>query len=230
VLGPNTPPTLGPQILIWYSDPDLSRSFTAAAAATLQVVIVLGAILLWRLGEIAMARAGRGWIGDGARGTAADALVPMLRCLFLLLVLVSGLALAGQALWSLAASWPWPDAWPRGFSFAGWTARAPLLTDPLRNTVLVGILAAGSALLLVLACLEHESRAGIRPTHRALWLLYLPLLVPQTAFLFGLQVTLVHLGIDGALTAVAWSHLVFVLPYLFLSLAEPWRQLDPRYA
>ena len=27
-----------------------------------------------------------------------------------------------------------------------------------------------------------------------------------------------------------WAHLVFVLPYLFLSLADPWRALDPRYA
>jgi putative thiamine transport system permease protein len=27
-----------------------------------------------------------------------------------------------------------------------------------------------------------------------------------------------------------WAHLLFVLPYVFLALAEPWRKLDPRYA
>jgi len=57
-----------------------------------------------------------------------------------------------------------------------------------------------------------------------------PLLVPQVAFLFGAQVLLVRLGWDGTLGAVVWAHLVFVLPYLFLSLADPWRALDPRYA
>ena len=41
---------------------------------------------------------------------------------------------------------------------------------------------------------------------------------------------LVRLGLDGRWLAVAWSHLVFVLPYVFLSLADPWRALDPRYA
>lgn len=37
-------------------------------------------------------------------------------------------------------------------------------------------------------------------------------------------------GADGTLAAVAWAHLIYVLPYLFLSLADPWRALDPRYA
>lgn len=230
VLGPNTPSTLGPQILVWYSDPDLSRSFVAAAAASLQLGIVLAAILLWRIGEAVVASIGRGRLGDGARGVAADTFVPVLRGIFLLLVLVSGFSLAGQAVWSFASAWSWPDALPRGWTLAGWMAQAPLLADPLRNTILVGVIAAGLALLLVLACLEHESRAVIHPSRRVLWLLYLPLLVPQTAFLFGLQVALVHLGVDGILAAVAWSHLVFVLPYLFLSLADPWRSLDPRFA
>jgi putative thiamine transport system permease protein len=62
-----------------------------------------------------------------------------------------------------------------------------------------------------------------------LWLLYLPLLVPQIGFLFGLQVLLVRLDLDGSWLAVLWSHLIFVLPYVFLSLAEPYRAWDPRY-
>ena len=92
------------------------------------------------------------------------------------------------------------------------------------------MLATGIALALVLGCLENESRGCRRAGRRALWLLYVPLLVPQVAFLFGAQVLLVRLGFDGALAAVVWAHLVFVLPYLFLSLADPWRAFDPRYA
>jgi putative thiamine transport system permease protein len=53
--------------------------------------------------------------------------------------------------------------------------------------------------------------------------------VPQIAFLFGAQVALVRLGLDGTLAAVVWAHLLFVLPYVFLSLADPYRALDPRY-
>ena len=64
----------------------------------------------------------------------------------------------------------------------------------------------------------------------SVWLLYMPLLVPQIAFLFGLQVLLIRLGLDATLAAAVWAHLVFVLPYLFLSLVEPWRAFDARYA
>jgi len=63
-----------------------------------------------------------------------------------------------------------------------------------------------------------------------MWLLYLPLLVPQTAFLPGLQTFLLGLGADRGVASVILAHLVFVLPYVFLSLADPWRAWDSRQA
>jgi putative thiamine transport system permease protein len=62
-----------------------------------------------------------------------------------------------------------------------------------------------------------------------LWLLYLPLLVPQIAFLFGAQMLLVRLNLDGRWIALVWGHLLFVFPYVFLALADPWRAFDLRY-
>jgi hypothetical protein len=49
-------------------------------------------------------------------------------------------------------------------------------------------------------------------------------------FLFGTQAAFIHLGLDATVVAVVWAHLLFVLPYVFLSLADPYRALDPRYA
>ena len=37
-------------------------------------------------------------------------------------------------------------------------------------------------------------------------------------------------GLDGGWIGLTWSHLLFVLPYVFLSLADPFRRLDERYA
>ena len=71
--------------------------------------------------------------------------------------------------------------------------------------------------------------AKLRPGAVALWLLYTPLLVPQVAFLFGTQILTVMTDIDGTWTALVWSHLLFVLPYVFLALADPYRALDERY-
>jgi len=48
-------------------------------------------------------------------------------------------------------------------------------------------------------------------------------------FLFGVQVLLVRLNIDGTFVAVLWSHLIFALPYLWGILAPARAAIDPRY-
>jgi putative thiamine transport system permease protein len=54
--------------------------------------------------------------------------------------------------------------------------------------------------------------------------------VPQVAFLFGTQVLAIHAGLDATWFALVWSHLLFVLPYVFLTLGDSYRALDERYA
>jgi putative thiamine transport system permease protein len=81
----------------------------------------------------------------------------------------------------------------------------------------------------VTACLEQESRTGAKPEAQVLALAYLPLLVPQIGFLFGLQVLLVRLGLDATLAGVVWAHLAFVLPYTVLMLRAPYLALDARH-
>src|SRR3546814_1925654 len=98
------------------------------------------------------------------------------------------------------------------------------------TTHTTGVMAAGIALVLALGCLENEQRRGVTLANRALWLLYAPLLVPQVAFLFGAQVLAIQAGIDATWLAMVWSHLLFVLPYVFLTLGDPFRALDARYA
>ena len=86
------------------------------------------------------------------------------------------------------------------------------------------------ALALVAGCLENESLRHRQPGPGALALVYLPLLAPQIGFLFGVQVLLVWIRLDGTWLGLIWTHLLFVLPYVFLALADPYRSLDPRYA
>jgi putative thiamine transport system permease protein len=147
-----------------------------------------------------------------------------------LLFALAGAALVALALWSLATRWRYPGILPDGLTLDTWLRHGGGLAWPFSVTLLTALATAAAALALTLACLENEQRHGLHPTARALWLLYLPLLVPQVSFLFGLQVLLAVLGLDGSWTGLAWSHLLFVLPYVFLSLAEPWRRLDERYA
>jgi putative thiamine transport system permease protein len=149
------------------------------------------------------------------------------------MALLLGLATAGviaAALWSFARSWRFPDAVPAHWRLANWARQLDGLADPFWITLTVAAAAALIALAATLACLENESRRRVAMTGRALWLLYLPLLLPQIGFLFGVQLLLIAGGLDGTWGAVLWSHLLFVLPYVFLALGDHFRALDPRYA
>ncbi|MEO3427305.1 ABC transporter permease subunit [Pelagibius sp. CAU 1746] len=230
ILAPLTPPPLAVQVLRWFNDPDLSLRFVAAAGATLQLLLVIAAIVLWRLGEAAVALAGRAWIAGGQRGGDGRAARPLSAGLVLGLAALAAAGLAAVALWSVTGRWRYPDALPASFSLDTWTRHAPEVAAITGTTLVTGLAAAGIALLLALGCLENEQRRGLTLSNRALWLLYAPLLVPQVAFLFGTQVLAIQAGIDATWIALVWSHLLFVLPYVFLTLADPYRALDERYA
>lgn len=231
ILGPTRPATLSVQITLWMTDPSLAHHATAAAAALLQLSLVMAALAGWRLAEVAL-RAGLARVAAaGWRGLWLDAVLrPVAGGLAGLAVVAVALGLAGLALWSLAGLWQFPDALPQSLSFKTWRRAAPGLWETGTTTLLLAALSVLAALALTLACLEAESRFGLRPTTRALWLLYLPLIVPQIAFLPGLQGFALLTGAEGTALAVAAAHLVFVLPYVFLSLAPPFRAWDARIA
>jgi len=230
ILGPNTPPPLAVQVVRWMSEPDLSMRFLAAAGAVLQLLLVAGALGAWRLAELVAARLGAGWLRSGGRGRA-DGLLRGAGALGA--ALVAGavlLGLAGLALWSVAGFWAFPDALPQGLTLRSWARHGPMLAAPAGDTALIAATATLIALALTLACLEAEHRFGLTPTARSLWLLYLPLLIPQVSFLPGLQTFALIAGAEMGRGAVILGHTVFVLPYVFLSLADPWRGWDVRYA
>ncbi|WP_093250008.1 ABC transporter permease [Rubrimonas cliftonensis] len=231
ILGPSTPPPLSVQVVRWMGDPDLALRFRAAAGALLQLALVLAALGVWRLGEIAVGRLGRRWAEGGGRG--APAVETALRLAGLAAGLLAALAvfagLAGLAVWSVAGFWTFPDALPDALTLRTWERHGPRLGALLAETALIGAAATVLAMLLTVACLEAEHRHGLRPAQRALWLLYLPLIAPQVAFLTGFQTLALVVGLDGGRAAVIVAHLVFVLPYVFLSLADPWRAWDGRF-
>jgi putative thiamine transport system permease protein len=230
ILGPNTPPPLSVQVVRWMNDPDLALRFRAAAGAMLQLALVIGTLGLWRAAEATVAHLGRRWTERGGRGHAA--VDRGLRIAGLGLGLASALAvfagLSGLLLWSFAGLWQFPDALPDALTLRNWQRFSPHLTDSVIETLLIGWVTTLLAVGLTIACLEAEHRHGLRPASRALWLLYLPLIVPQVAFLAGFQNLALSAGLDGGRAAVIVVHLVFVLPYVFLSLADPWRAWDSR--
>jgi putative thiamine transport system permease protein len=231
ILGPNNPPTLAALLVLWFGDRDVTRYFMVAAGATLLLLLVLVVLATALVAEKLIARYGVVWITRGARGLAFDRCATPLRSVFDALLAVAVLAILGLALWSLAATWRFPDALPSAWSLATWTRGDAAFREPLVNTLVLAAASTAVALVLAVLVLEAWDSDG-SPRGHARWhrLVYLPLVVPQVAFLFGLQVIFVVANLDGTWLALLLAHLIFVLPYVLLALADPWRRLDRRYA
>ena len=230
ILGPTVPPTLAVRLVGWMNDPDLSRRFTACAGALLQLAVTLAALGLW----VAFERIGRLWLArrapSGRRG-ARERIGRGLGAASIALAALSVFAgLAILALWSVAGFWRFPDPLPQAFTLSNWMRALPGFSAPLWTTVAVGLVATVAAVALAAACLEREVRAGRDGGNRALALVYLPLIVPQVAFVFGIQLFFLWFGWKPSVWTLAAVHFVFVLPYVFLSLSDPWRAWNPLYA
>ena len=231
ILGPSLPPSLPVQIVLWMTDATLAHRTTAAAAVVIQTGAVVGVCGLWVGLERLFSRLLRRLAIQGWRGPVVDRLAKGLGLpVTCLLGLALAMGLLGLLVWSVAGLWQFPDAFPASISLKTWAQAGDSLFHAATQTALIAFLACGIALVLVVACLETEQRTGRAPGSWAILALYLPLLVPQIAFVPGLQHLALLTSVQGNWVAVALAHLVFVLPYVFLSLSDPYRAWDPRIA
>lgn len=231
VLGPAIPPTLAVLAVDLTHDPDLARRFPAASLALAHLLLTLAALGFWRVLEIFIARALRWTLADGVRAPAPvwRWSVGLGRVLALASILLGTLAILALPLWSIAAAWRFPDALPDCCSLASWRRALPDLWLPLRDSISIALVVTLLAVSGAVAWLqlERDLTQGMRQGGRTI--AALPLVISDVAFLMGVQILLLSMGLGGGWLPTALSHTLFIFPYMLLALADPWARLDPRY-
>jgi putative thiamine transport system permease protein len=234
VLGPGAPPTLAVLALDLTRDPDLAQRFPAAALAVTHLGLVLLALAAWRGLEILAARLLRPMLADGRREPvfAGRCLAWLAGIGALLSVMLGALAILALPIWSVAIAWRFPASWPDCCSLSAWSRALGTLGWPLLDSLSIAAMVSGGALTAAIVWLTLEPKPGPRSAHMLTigrLVAALPLLVSDLAFLMGVQILLLGLGILGGWLPVALTHFLFVFPYVLLALAGPWARLDPRY-
>lgn len=230
ILGPSTPPPLSVAVLRWMNDPDLHMRRIASAGALLQFGVTLSALATWWLGERLVTRLTKRWLESGHRSVADALLASVGTGAALISVLMALGSLLALGLWSVSGLWPFPDVLPSTVSLRSWSAALPSLRQPVLSTALIAAVSSLASLVLVVGCLEAELHRGRRASRTAQVILYLPLIVPSIAFLFGVVLVQEIVGLGPGLLPVTVVHSLFVLPYVYLALAQAYRQLDPRWS
>ncbi len=229
ILGPTTPAPLAVRLVDWMNDPELTMRFMASAGALLQLAVTVAAIGLWIGIEKIVSALVMHFCESGTRFRRDMA---MRRTAMGFMALSAATVFAGLfllALWSVATLWKFPDLVPQSFTLANWRKAATGIAAPLWTTLAVATLSALAATALAILCLMREDEKPVLRGARGASLIYLPLIVPQAAFLFGLQIFILAGGFTPSLPLLVFIHMVFVLPYVFLSLSDPWRAFDRRY-
>lgn len=226
ILGPNLPPPLAVQITKWMADPSLTHIPTAAAAALLQLALVAGTLALWLITERLLSPLIPALAQRGQRGRPLDSILsPIAQTLGLTLAASLIFGMAGLALWSVAGLWQFPHALPETLTLTTWTKALPDLARTSTTTLTLALIATAAALTLTLASLESHHRKRTKPGTA---LIFLPLIIPQIAFLPGLQILALYAGAKGGIAITAAAHTLFVIPYVWLSLAPAFTTFDTR--
>ncbi|UBO75371.1 ABC transporter permease [Aeromonas rivuli] len=227
LLGPTQPAPLAVRLWRWYQDADLGWRALANNGALLLFglnLLLLGAL---RALEGLHLHGGKGWMLNGQRQRAAARFAPALGAtLTALLLALNLLVLAALLLWSFTRRWSFPAPWPSQWSGHHWQQAIGDIAQPLAHSAWLALSTAIVALILVVFALEAQR--GRRPW--PLWLVCLPLLLPQASLLLGARLGADWLGLPVGSALVFWSQLLFVYPYLYLCLYGPYRQFDDRLA
>lgn len=230
ILGPNTPPTLAVSIIQWFNDVDLTLRIKASAGALLQLVLTAGLVAFWLGGEKTIKTIFSVSSVNGKRHYADTIWQKVTAILTVGVIGFMLLSLSGLVLWAFAGFWRFPAMLPEQFVLLHFQSAFTQMSTPLVNTLSIGAVSTAFAVFLTLLCLEAEQLSAKPLSHFTSFIIYLPLLMPSIAFLFGLVWLQQLANHQSEFFNVAFAHLLFVLPYVFLSLASSYRRLDPRLA
>jgi putative thiamine transport system permease protein len=234
ILGPGSPPTLAVQILKWFNDPDLSLKPVAACGSLFLFALAGLGIFAAYLMEKALGVCLTPWVVNGRRRSILTWLKPAFFLPGPGILFFTGMSTLLLVIWSFTRQWQFPDALPASWSLKFWEKGLVSSFHPLMTTLLTGAASAFAGLILTIGCLEHEAGSKRKGTRNlsglVFYFLYLPLLVPQISFMAGIQLLLVVMKLDGLWITLFWSHLVFVLPYLFIVLRTTYLSYDGRFS
>lgn len=199
ILGPSNPPTLAVLISQWLTHPSPMLQAQGEAAAFVLLALLLCLVVAGRV--LWCCRLFFSPYPSGCRRSGSHRLVlPLHPVIFGMGYLV----LLVLAIWSLAGTWFFPQLWPEELTLRIWLQAS---FEPFFTTLWLGVLACLLCLPITLCWLEW----GLN----AITLCYIFPIIPAMPLIAAQYAALLHLRLDGTSVGVVWSHLVWVLPYIF---------------
>ena len=225
ILGPNLPPVLSVQVFNWWSHTSFNSEDMVMVASLALLVTTVAGFAIWCLIERIAHLAVKIWASTGRRGVILDKPLRVATSLTLMITItLLSMSIGALVVWSIAGPWSWPEALPSVWNLRHWSMSLSEAGAATADTMMIAVISSLVAILISLLVLETAPERAIFAEK----LIWLPLLLPQVILLPAIHYQLVRLGFDGNMKAVVAVHVLFVLPYVHLCLAGPFRSIDRR--
>lgn len=228
IIGPNTPSTFAVTIFRWFKDADLNERFSASAGAVFLMLFIFVIFIIWELAYRLLYFCSKKKLTTGNRSNLSQSFFQLLGSLYFFILISVILSSIILLLWSFAKRWRFPDILPSTWSFRNIERNITLLNDLSFNTLTIAISSNIIALIISLALLEAKRQQSCKKTLFDR-LIYLPILLPQVGFLFGIQILFIKSGISGHFLSVIILHVFYTLPYVYLTLHSPYLAFNQNY-
>ncbi len=230
IIGPNNPPTLIILILDWFREPDLYYKEIASCAAITIFFLLVAQLFIWRGIERVFSYYFTAIKINGVRGKENWFLNFATIALMIGVFIPMFLSFLLNLVWSFSKRWPFPEIIPKNLSWQYWEGMLILdSTNYIFNSLLIGICATLMGISLGVLFLEVEKKFAFLKRIFS-YSIYFPLLIPNIIFLFGIYLFYLYFDLNFIYLKIILVHLLFVVPYVFITLRENYRRYDQRYS
>lgn len=245
VLGPTLPTTLSVYLIALFQSPEIGDREKACVLALFLLIGCMVILVIWRLIEKIITNLSSRQLYhlhssriDIHFDILSRLLSGLIWCVIFSIALFIISMFINMIVLSIAGYWVFPAILPESWQFDHWQIGITSLLPVLKNTLIIAVASTLIAFIIALVLLQYpiEQKSVINnkkhPENRIFnifYLLYLPIVLPQIAFLFGLVWMIRLFNLPLNIYSVIIVHVVFILPYLYFSLKGSFERFDNRY-
>jgi putative spermidine/putrescine transport system permease protein len=154
------------------------------------------------------------------------------RAFFYVCVFASCAPLAALVLLSFAFSWSYPSLLPQAYTLQHYYHvffNDPQTFTAIANSLLLAIFTTLLSLAIAIPAAKSLALYNFRGKELVKLLALIPLIIPSLSVTFGIQVSMIRLGLTGNLLGVTLIHTVFALPFAIRIMTNVFDATGGRY-
>ena len=225
ILAPSTPSTLAIRILQTYQSSDADSLFIASNLALIQLFIIIILLLFWMVLEKIVSYKLSFIFFMKILSFKTFFIKKIVVLTSVILFFLSILGIVSSLIWGFSANWYFPNFFPKSLTLDVFTNFYNENKSIIFISIFISFIVSLISSLLTIIWVELIEILKIKKIYFE-WIIFIPLFIPQISFLIGLQSFIIIFDFDSYLLPLIIIQLFYVIPYSFIILAPPLREIN----